>query len=454
MRLSEVVSYKSIFHWYSGIIALLSSAIVCHYLGQSVGPDVGLPMGKLTDRTAKALGPGRHTDGDGLALVVSDTGGRKWVLRYQMAGRRRDMGLGRFPDVGLAAARAAAAAARALAAQGSDPLAAREATKKAARPVPTFADLAAEVVTEAQARTTNAKVAYQWARHLGPAYCGPLLARPVNEITTVDVVAVLRPVWRKKPEVARKMYPAIRRVFEAARIRLRDEHGLAFDNPARWEDLKAMGFEQPTALSRGRHPSLPYAQMPEFMAALRAREALAARALEFLILTNVRSSAALQARWADVDLKARVWTVPTAHLKDRLTRREPFRVPLSEPALALLDTLPRIGEHLFPGYSGGPMSNMAMLALLKRIGGTWLDSTTGKAVVPHGFRATFRTWAEETTHVPNAVIEEAMGHVVGSAVERAYRRTDVLEQRRKLMEAWGAQCRLAPDNLVLIKQIV
>lgn len=215
-----------------------------------------------------------------------------------------------------------------------------------------------------------------------------------------------------------------------------------------------MGFEQPTALSRGRHPSLPYAQMPEFMAALRAREALAARALEFLILTNVRTSAALQARWADVDLKARVWTVPTAHLKDRLTRREPFRVPLSEPALALLDALPRIGEHLFPSYAGGPMSNMAMLALLKRIGGTWLDSTTGKAVVPHGFRATFRTWAEETTHVPNAVIEEAMGHIVGSAVERAYRRTDVLEQRRKLMEAWAAQCRLAPDNLVLLRQIV
>ena len=228
-------------------------------------------MGKLTDRTAKTIGPGRHTDGAGLTLVVSDTGARKWVLRFQLAGKRRDMGLGGFPDVGLSAARAAAAAARALAAQGVDPLAARAAEKKAARPVPTFQQVAADVIAEAQARTTNAKVAYQWARHLGPAYCGPLLDRPVNEITTVDISALLRPIWREKPEVARKLYPAIRRVFEAARIRLRDDHGIMFDNPASWADLKAVGFEAPKQLTRGRHPSLPYPQMPAFMAALRER---------------------------------------------------------------------------------------------------------------------------------------------------------------------------------------
>lgn len=410
-------------------------------------------MGKLTDRTAKTIGPGRHTDGDGLALVVSDTGNRKWVLRYQLAGKRRDMGLGRFPDVGLSAARSAAAAARALAAQGVDPLAARAAEKKAARPVPTFEQVAADVIAEAQARTTNAKVAYQWARHLGPAYCGPLLDRPVNEITTVDIVALLRPIWRKKPEVARKLYPAIRRVFEAARIRLRDEHGVAFDNPARWDDLKAMGFEAPKQLTRGPHPSLPYPQMPAFMAALREREAIAARLLEFLILTNVRSGSARAAQWKEFDLDAKVWHVPVANLKDKKHRKEAFRVPLSERAVEILREMEkvRVNSLVFPSPRGKVFSEMATLTLLKRmnIGETkWIDPVQDRPAVPHGFHASFRIWAEETTHFPRSIVEEAMGHVVGSAVERAYRRTDVLEQRRALMQAWANHCEPKAGNVL------
>ncbi|MFZ3180020.1 MAG: Arm DNA-binding domain-containing protein, partial [Methylocystis silviterrae] len=240
-------------------------------------------MGKLTDRAARTVQAGRHGDGDGLALVVSPSGSRKWVLRYQLHGNRRDMGLGSYPAVGLSAARLAAASARGQLAHGVDPLAAREDARKAARPVPTFAEIAAVVIAEAQAKTANAKVAYQWERHLGPAYCGALLDRRVNEIRTLDVAAVLKPVWRNKPEVARKLYPAIRRVFEYARIRLRDDHGIVFDNPARWDDLKAMGFEAPAQLSRGHHPSLPYEQMPAFVDALRERDAIAARLLEFLI---------------------------------------------------------------------------------------------------------------------------------------------------------------------------
>lgn len=415
-------------------------------------------MGKLTDRTAKTIGPGRHTDGDGLALVVSDTGARKWVLRYQLAGKRRDMGLGRFPDVGLSSARAAAAAARALAAQGVDPLAAREAEKKAARPVPTFEQVAAEVINEAQARTANKKVAYQWARHLGPAYCGPLLDRPVNTITTVDIGALLRPVWRAKPEVARKLYPAIRRVFEAARIRLRDDHGIAFDNPARWDDLKAMGFEAPQTLTRGRHPSLPYQKMPAFMAALRERDAIAARLLEFLILTNLRSGAVRAAEWKEFDLDAAVWHVPVVNLKDKRHRTEAFRVPLSERAVAILREMEkvRVNKLVFPSPRGKVFSEMAMLILLRRMNSgetKWLDASTGKPVVPHGFRATFKTWCEETAHFPHSIVEEAMGHVVGSSVERAYRRTDVLEQRRALMQAWANHCEPAgkASNIVAFK---
>ena len=233
-------------------ICLSASANVCHYPRRNVGPSVGLTiMGKLTDRAARTVGVGRHGDGDGLFLVVSAAGSRKWVLRYQLNGKRRDMGLGSYPDVGLAAARASALRARGLIAQGVDPLAERAEAKKAARPVPTFGEIAAIVVGEAQAKTTNAKVAYQWARHLGADYCDLLLGRPVNEITTLDVAAVLRPVWRKKPEVARKLYPAIRRVFEYARIRLRDDNGIIFDNPGPLGRFESDGLRSAGAIELG-----------------------------------------------------------------------------------------------------------------------------------------------------------------------------------------------------------
>jgi Arm DNA-binding domain len=262
---------------------------VCYNPDRIVGPDEG-PV--LQEKTVENAKPGRYVDANGLHLVVSKTGRKKWVLRYQVKGVRRDKGLGSYPDVSLKDAREQAAADRSRLAKGLDPIEASRAAKKAAKPVPTFGDIARSVIADAQSKSANAKVRYQWERHLGPAYSGPLLARPVHEITTVDVAAVLRPIWRDKPEVARKVYPAIRRVFERARIVLRDQHGVAMpDSPARWADLKAMGFEPPAKLSKGSHPSLPYAQMSEFIAALHARDAVAASALELLILTNVRTGA-------------------------------------------------------------------------------------------------------------------------------------------------------------------
>ncbi|MGC1369182.1 MAG: integrase arm-type DNA-binding domain-containing protein [Methylovirgula sp.] len=405
-------------------------------------------MGRLTDRSVKSVLEGRHGDGDGLHLVVAKSGRRKWVLRYQINGARRDMGLGSYPSVGLSEARIAAADARKLMAQGVDPLQTRRTARKAGKRSPTFQEIAELVIADAQSKSSNAKVRYQWERHLGRVYCGPLLSRPVHEITTVDVAAVLRPVWREKPEVARKLYPAIRRVFEHARIRLRDDHGIAMpDNPARWDDLKAMGFELPEKLSRGSHPSLSYTQAPAFMSDLRMRDAVTARALEFLILTNLRTDAVLKARWQEIDLANALWTVPLANLKDRKHRKEGFRVPLSDRAIEIIRAMKEThtSVFVFPAHrSDRPLSNMAMLTLLKRMNSgseaKWLDTSSKRPITVHGFRATFRTWAEETTGFPHAVIEQAMGHQVGTQAERAYRRTDVLERRRGLMAAWAQHC--------------
>ena len=224
-------------------------------------------MARLTERGAQMARPGRHSDGDGLHLVVSRTGRKKWVLRYQVGGVRKDKGLSSIPQSGLGMLASGPLKARKLVARGVDPIEAERAAKKAAKPIPTFKEIAKLVIEDAQSNSVNAKVRYQWERHLGPAYSGSLLDRPVHEITALDVAAVLRPVWRSKPEVARKLYPAIRRVFDRARVILRDVHGIAMpDNPARWDDLKAMGFETPRELSRGNHPSLPYGQMPNSLA--------------------------------------------------------------------------------------------------------------------------------------------------------------------------------------------
>jgi integrase len=409
-------------------------------------------MGSLTDRAVKTLGAGRHGDGDGLNLLVSSTGRRRWILRYQLRGGRHDMGLGSYPAVSLAEARIAAADARKRIASGLDPIEARRVSQKIAKPVPTFAEIASIVVSDAQRRSTNEKVRYQWARHLGPAFCSGLLDRPVNEITTLDVAATLKELWHSKPEVARKLYPAIRRVFDLARVKLRDDHGVEMlRNPADWSDLKALGFEPPRLLSRGRFPALPYPGLPQFMEALRAREALTARALEFLILTNVRTDAILEARWDDIDIAMAIWTVPLGSLKDRRYRTEGFRIPLSTRAMELLlELIPGKSSRLiFPGRSPDqPLSNMALLSVIRRMNNVdknrWTDPASGRGVTAHGFRATFRTWAEECVGFPHAVIEEAMGHQVGSQVERAYRRTDVLEQRRKLMETWALFCDGSP----------
>ena len=357
-------------------------------------------------------------DGHGLMLVVRPSGKKSWLLRYQMSGVRRDMGLGSYPEIGLKEARLRTADARRMIEAGSDPIDGWQAAHKAARPIPTFGEIAALVIADAQAKTVNENVKYQWQRHLGQAYSGSLLDRPVHEITTLEIASVLRPIWRAKPEVARKIYPAIRRVFDRARVVLRDEHGVTMNrNPAEWSDLKALGFEPARQLSRGRHPSLPYDQLPEFIAELHGRNTVTAKALEFLIL--LRTDAVLKAKWDQFDLGHAVWTIPLSSLKDREHRSEPFRVPLSPRTVEIVREMGegRRSDFVFPSLGGPrPLSNMAMLTLLKRLNlgaRKWADRD-GRGITAHGFRATFRTWAEEVATFPHAVIEQAMGHQVGA----------------------------------------
>ena len=241
----------------------------------------------------------------------------------------------------------------------------------------------------------------------------------------------------------------IRRVFERARIILRDEHGIAMpDNPARWDDLKAMGFEAPAQLSRGRHPSLPHVQMPRFIVALRARDAVAATALEFLILTNVRTDAVLKAQWKET--RSRRGCLDSAACQPERSETPQGAVPRTSVGSGRRDRqehgegsrlvlrLPRPCQEQAAFQHGAPDATQANERGRTQRRGSIPSS--GKPITAHGFRATFRTWAEEVATFPHAVVEQAMGHQVGGQVERAYRRTDVLEQRRKLMDAWAAYC--------------
>jgi integrase len=401
---------------------------------------------RLSARKVETIArPGYHADGDGLYLVVDASGARRWALIYHAAGKRREMGLGRM---GLKEARETAEEARRQIRKGIDPITARRQARAATNGIPTFEAIAAEVIADAQAKSTNEKVRYQWDLLLGPRYCEPLLHTPINQITTLDVEKVLRPVWRSKPETGRKLLVRLRRVFDYARVHLRDRHGIAMPgNPAAWQDLRDRGFERISKLSRGRQAALDYQKAAEFLAALRQRHGVAARALELTLLTGLRTGEVIGARWTEIDLEHKTWVIPPERLKDRKTRTEPHRVPLSPTVVAILKALPRLGEFVFAGLkSGKPLSNMAMLGLLKDMNRDqsgkprWVDPKSGRPITPHGLRATFRTWGEDVGF-PRDLLEESLGHQVGTAVERAYRRTDNFERRRAVMQAWAEFCR-------------
>src|SRR6266699_57184 len=391
--------------------------------------------GNLTARKVQTAKPGKYSDGGNLYLVVSPTGSRKWVLRFTWRGKAKEMGLGSATAVDLADARERAAHARRRIALGANPIEERKRTGG----VPTFGDVADEVREALSAGFRNAKHKAQWKSTL-ETYAAPLRAKPVDTIATDDVLAVLKPIWTAKAETASRLRGRIEKVLDAAKAKgFRDG-----ENPARWRGHLDHLLPKPSKLARGHHAAMAYEDVAAFVGKLREREATAALALEFCTLTAARSGEVLGARWSEIDLDKKIWTVPANRMK---AGRE-HRVPLSGRAVSIIKQLAdlKAGDFVFPGQARGkPLSNMAMEMILRRM-------KVENATV-HGFRSSFRDWAGNVTTFPREVTETALAHVIGDKAEQAYRRGDALDKRRKLMEGWAAYCEpRGSGNVVQIRK--
>lgn len=387
---------------------------------------------KLTAlKVARLSKPGRHGDGKGLCLQITKRGAKSWIFRFERDGRERFMGLGPLHTVSLADAREKARVARLNLADGVDPLAKRDvevATKKAEQASNLDFDTCAKQYIESrEAEWKNAKHRQQWERSL-QTHVSPHFGRVhVRRIDTHRVLKALEPIWRTKTETASRIRERIERVLSWATTRGYREG----DNPARWNGHLEELLPKPAKLKKVQHhPALPFAEAGRFFQTLATQQGTAARALEFTILTACRTGEVLGARWEEVDLESWVWTVPP----ERMKAGKPHRVPLVAATAAILKR--QVGqdrEYVFPGAKkDNPLSTMAMLTVLRRM-------ARGDLTV-HGFRSTFRDWAAERTEYPSEMAEISLAHTVGSAVENAYRRSDLFERRRRLMQDWAAWC--------------
>jgi integrase len=376
-----------------------------------------------------------HCDGGGLYLQVTEgTSGalhRSWLYRFSMSGRERQMGLGSLEMVLLADAREKAVEARKLVKEGKDPIEAKHAARAAlaleAAKAMTFDQCREAYIQSHGAGWRNTKHAAQWTNTL-KTYVSPVIGKmPVQSIDTGLVIKVLEPIWTTIPETAGRVRGRIEAVLDWAKARGYRES----ENPARWRGhLDKLLPAQSKIRVVKHHAALPYGEIPDFIASVRSRDAVAASALEFAILTAARTGEVIGARWSEIEVTGKLWTVPA----DRMKAGRDHRVPLCDTALAVIARMQKIktNEFVFPGERRAMLSNMALLMLLRRMNRTDLTS--------HGFRATFRTWAAERTNFPREVIEAALAHVVGDETERAYQRGDLFEKRRQLMTAWGAYC--------------
>jgi integrase len=384
-------------------------------------------------QTQKA--PGLFADGGGLYLKVAPTGAKTWIFRFQLAGRRRDYGLGSVTKISLAEAREKARAASRLAAEGTDPIEHRAsqnaATALAIATAMTFRQCAEAYIQSMRAGWKNAKHGAQWTATL-ETYAFPLMGSlPIAGIDTGLVLRVLEPIWPAKTETASRVRGRIEAILDYARVR----GYRSGENPARWKAHLDHILPAKGAVAKVQHhASMPYAELPGFWPRLQVQDGLGARALELCILTATRTGELLGARWTELDLEARTWTIPA----ERMKAGAEHRVPLSDAAMELLRKLAaiRMGNLVFAGQSAErQLSGMAMAMALRRM---------KVPVTPHGFRATFRTWVAEQTAFPHEVAEAALAHTRGDKVVAAYQRGDMFEKRRMLMTAWARFCTAPP----------
>ncbi len=381
---------------------------------------------------AKLREPGYHGDGAGLWLQVSPTLAKSWIFRYRFSGKQREMGLGSLITVDLATARLKARACRELLADGVDPLAARrtslaEHAVKVARRM-TFDQCAASYIDAHRGTWKNSKHVAQWESTLA-TYASPLIgALPVADVDTDLVVKVLSPLWRKKTETAVRLRGRIESILDWATVS-KFRQG---DNPARWRGHLENLLANPNKIAPVKnHPALPWREIAGFMSLLREREGVSARAIEFAILTACRSGEVRGATWGEIDLEAQLWTIPAKRMK----AGKEHRVPLSTRSVALLTSLARSGDIVFPGRGkDAHLSDMSLTAVLRRMGRA--DITV------HGFRSTFRDWCAEAAGnaFSREVCEHALAHSLPDKVEAAYRRSDLIEKRVMLMQAWADYC--------------
>ena len=381
---------------------------------------------KLTARAAATRKPGRYGDGAGLYLVVAPSGARKWVYRFSFGGKVTEAGLGSAEAVSLAEARDRAYQARKLIEAGKNPIEAKRQAAMIVTVKPTFGAIADALISAKESEWRNEKHRAQWRASL-TKLAAPLRSRPVDEIDTAEVLDVLTPLWQAKPETASRVRGRIEAVLDAAKAQ-----GLrAGENPAAWRGHLAHLLPKRGKLTRGHHAAMDYRDVPAFVARLRECDATAAMALEFCILTATRSGEVYGARWSEIDMDAKVWTVPA----DRMKAAREHRVPLSDRAHDILQKLSdvRTGDVVFPSPRGRrPLSHVAMAKVMRRL-------EVAQATV-HGFRSAFRDWAGNETHFAREIAEAALAHVIGDKAEQAYRRGDALEKRRALMDVWAAHC--------------
>jgi integrase len=415
----------------------------------------------------KVLPPGLYGDGGGLYLQVSAFDTKAWVFRYMMAGRARKMGLGPVsvkPNdklITLAEARSMATDARNLVSRGVDPIDERKGRKAAQAAEQakrlTFGECAEGYIVAHASGWKSPKHADQWRMTLlgidpkgKPAkndYCKSIRALPVQLIETAHIEKILRPIWETKTETASRVRGRIEKVLDRAKaLKLRQG-----ENPAAWRGHLDQIFPPKSQVAPvENHPALPYADLPEFMVKLRAKEGVSARALEFTILTAARTGDTIGATRAEVDISERLWTVPAARVKGKKgARKRDHVIPLVPQALAVLDLVPEEGAYIFPGGKGESLSNMAMAELLKDMG------YSGDVATVHGFRSTFKDWCSDETDYPNEMSELALSHAVSDKVERAYRRGTMRAKRRNMMADWAAYCcgdlRRLGDNVVTLR---